>query len=344
MQLDLFESWAPTTTKSGKDKAPTTTKPGKNKAPTTTKPGKNKAPNTIKRNRARNPKTKKELATVLGLEQFVDGENINVQKMRNAWDVDGIKWFFGYMVRDLDHYKEFRKNYTKEVATCREVLKLNYFEASEIGDLEKFLWDIQSYFRKETIKKDEYIKAVFKKNIDALARVGQRADIEKFLRGIQTYFIQHSITFDNAKKDQYIQQLFDTKKNTHAQFWQKIYIEEVLRRIEEYFIKRSFVFNNDKKNEYIKAIFEENIDALGSVGEKIDKTSRATLMMSLYPSFTRSRQQPIEERKIRYNRLFFQHQLEHKKIYYPDGRKGDIVDITDMTEADFLFDNLKSGS
>lgn len=113
-------------------------------------------------------------------------------------------------------------------------------------------------------------------------------------------------------------------------------IEKFLLDIQKYFIKNSIRFNNYDRNEYIKNIFRTNIDALGSVGKKIDESSRASLIISLHSSYIGSKNKPLEERKLRYNRIFLQRQLEDKKIYYPYGRKGAIIDITQLD----IFNNL----
>jgi hypothetical protein len=115
-----------------------------------------------------------------------------------------------------------------------------------------------------------------------------------------------------------------------------IQIEKFLLGIQKYFIKNSIRFNNYDRNEYIKNIFRTNIDALGSVGKKIDESSRASLIISLHSSYIGSKNKPLEERKLRYNRIFLQRQLEDKKIYYPYGRKGAIIDITQLD----IFNNL----
>lgn len=116
-------------------------------------------------------------------------------------------------------------------------------------------------------------------------------------------------------------------------------MDKFLQSIQEYFIKNSIAFDNKKKNDYIQQLFEKDINILGYIGQKIDEKQRAALIMSLYPSYISSKKQPLEERRLRYNRIFFQHQLEYKKIYCPHGRKTDTTDIREITSASLLENN-----
>jgi hypothetical protein len=81
-------------------------------------------------------------------------------------------------------------------------------------------------------------------------------------------------------------------------------------------------FDNQQKNDYIFSLIQENPYLLWSVWNKIDPEHKAALLMSLYNSYIHSQKVDIKQRLIRYNRLFFQHQLEYKKIYHPYGRMG----------------------
>jgi len=97
-------------------------------------------------------------------------------------------------------------------------------------------------------------------------------------------------------------------------------IERFLWQTQKEIYKEYETFNHNIKNDHIQEIFDHDTDVLWIPWQKIPEDQRATLMMSLYNSYIHSKKKTPEQRRRRYNRLFFIQQIENKKIYYPHNR------------------------